>query len=124
MSVIGIIVKTNSVAANDIAERKHVDCKEQWTKDRPLGESKASIVSLHKGKNCILFVRQNLNQKRAEPLMHNVPDDQEEYYGRQRSSSTSSELALLSIVIRRSFTTGYSDFSGIESPRPRLKGFK
>ena len=41
LGVIRVAVETNSEAAYNVAQGKHVDCKKQWTKDRPLWYTKA-----------------------------------------------------------------------------------
>ena len=41
LSFVCITVKANSIAVNNIAKKRHIDCKEQETKERPLGKGKA-----------------------------------------------------------------------------------
>ena len=61
---VSITGKANSVTANNIAEKRNVDCKEQWTKDRPLGKTKTSCSGLiliftknELGSNCLIRLK-------------------------------------------------------------------
>ena len=119
-------MKASSIAVNNIAKKKHIDCKEQGTKERPLGKSKSSakevfkLMNFHPKNNLSIYVRRSKTKKsqafNANIMFETIQTDA--FVNRIKGEKPWQQGACVAVHGNEKdiFHSGHSSFSGIESP--------